>query len=39
VQAPVYDRAVEAQVEEVGSKSKAHNLRELLMQGEVWEVK
>lgn len=39
VDAPTYDACVEHQVEEVKNKKKDHNLMELLMQGETWEVK
>ena len=39
VDAPTYDACVEQQVEEVKNKKKDHNLMELLMQGETWEVK
>ncbi len=39
VDAPTYDACVEQQVKEVKNKKKDHNLMELLMQGETWEVK
>jgi 2-oxoglutarate ferredoxin oxidoreductase subunit beta len=39
VPAPTYDMSVDEQVADVQAKSKIHNLRELLMQGDVWEVK
>ena len=39
VDAPTYDACVEQQVEEVKNKKKDHNLMELLVQGETWEVK
>ena len=39
VDAPTYDACVEQQVEEVKNKKKDHNLMDLLMQGETWEVK
>jgi 2-oxoglutarate ferredoxin oxidoreductase subunit beta len=39
VEAPVYDREVEKQIEDVKAKKPARNLRELLMSGDVWEVK
>ncbi|MDR0995220.1 MAG: 2-oxoacid:ferredoxin oxidoreductase subunit beta [Tannerella sp.] len=39
VDAPTYDEAVEEQVREVRAKHPVKNLHDLLMQGEVWEVK
>ncbi|MDH6535196.1 2-oxoacid:ferredoxin oxidoreductase subunit beta [Parabacteroides sp. 52] len=39
VEAPVYDQEVEKQIAEVQAKNPTRTLRELLMQGEVWEVK
>lgn len=39
VDAPTYDAGVEQQLEEVKGRKKDHNLMELLMQGETWEVK
>jgi 2-oxoglutarate ferredoxin oxidoreductase subunit beta len=36
---PTYDEEVKKQVEEIQSKSKNKNLHDLLMQGNVWEVK
>lgn len=39
VDAPTYDACVEQQVEDVKGRKKDHNLMELLMQGETWEVK
>ena len=39
VEAPTYDVAVHQQIEEVQAKIPTRDLRELLMQGEVWEVK
>ena len=39
VDAPTYNDAVEAQIEEVKSKMKYHNFEELLMTNDIWEVK
>ena len=39
VEAPSYDACVHAQIEEVKSKKKDRTLEELLMKGEIWEVK
>ncbi|MCF0178737.1 MAG: 2-oxoacid:ferredoxin oxidoreductase subunit beta, partial [Bacteroidales bacterium] len=39
VEAPTYDDDVNAQIEEVKAKKKAHTLRELLLSGDTWEVK
>ena len=39
IEAPVYDEEVTAQENEVKAKKPARNLHELLMSGEVWEVK
>jgi 2-oxoglutarate ferredoxin oxidoreductase subunit beta len=39
VSAPSYDEAVEQQIAEVQSTNKLRKLSELLMQGEVWEIK
>ncbi len=39
VEAPCYDECVHAQIEEVRAKKTDHSLEELLMKGEIWEVK
>ena len=39
VEAPTYDEAVAAQVEEIKGKKKYHNFKELLMTNDTWEVK
>ncbi len=39
VEAPVYDKEVEAQIEDVQAKNPVRKLTDFLMQGEVWEVK
>lgn len=39
VAAPVYDEAVEEQITDVQAKNPTRTLKELLMKGEVWEVK
>ncbi|MDR1121451.1 MAG: 2-oxoacid:ferredoxin oxidoreductase subunit beta [Dysgonamonadaceae bacterium] len=39
VEAPVYDEEIEKQIETVKTKKPGRNLRELLMSGDVWEVK
>lgn len=39
VEAPSYDEAIYAQIEEVRAKKKARTLEEMLMAGETWEVK
>jgi 2-oxoglutarate ferredoxin oxidoreductase subunit beta len=39
VEAPTYEEAVAAQVEEVKGKKKYHNFHELLMTNDTWEVK
>lgn len=39
VEAPTYEQALHAQVEEVQSKKPVRNLNDLLMRGEVWEIK
>jgi 2-oxoglutarate ferredoxin oxidoreductase subunit beta len=39
VEAPTYNDAVDAQIEEVSSKKKYHNFEELLMTNDTWEVK
>lgn len=39
VQSPSYDECIHAQIEEVRAKKKDHSLEDLLMQGEIWEVK
>lgn len=39
VEAPTYEEAVVAQVEEVKGKKKYHNFHELLMTNDTWEVK
>ena len=39
VEAPTYDDAVNAQIEEVAAKKKYHNFQELLMTNDIWELK
>ena len=39
VEAPTYDEAVWAQIEEVSTKKKYHNFSELLETNDIWEVK
>lgn len=39
VDAPVYDECVEQQVKEVQAKNPTRKLHDLLMKGEIWEVK
>ena len=39
VDAPTYDEAVHAQIEEVSAKKKYHNFTELLETNDIWEVK
>ena len=39
VDAPVYDQAVHQQIEEVKAKKPARTLQEMLLSGEVWEIK
>ncbi|MDE7086298.1 MAG: 2-oxoacid:ferredoxin oxidoreductase subunit beta, partial [Prevotella sp.] len=39
VEAPTYDEAVSAQIEEVSAQKKYHNFAELLETNETWEVK
>ena len=39
VEAPTYNDAVEAQIEEVKAKKKYHNFAELLETNDIWEVK
>ena len=39
VEAPTYDEAVEAQIEEVKKTKKYHNFAELLETNDIWEVK
>ena len=39
VEAPTYDEAVEAQIEEVKAKKPYHNFAELLETNDIWEVK
>ena len=39
VDAPSYDEAVEAQIEEVKATKKYHNFAELLETNDIWEVK
>lgn len=39
VEAPTYDKEVEAQVNAVRSKKPNKTLRDLLLEGETWEVK
>jgi 2-oxoglutarate ferredoxin oxidoreductase subunit beta len=39
VEAPVYDESIQLQLEEVKSKKPARTLNEMLMAGEIWEIK
>ena len=39
VQAPCYDEAVRAQIEEVKAKKREHTLEEFLHTGDTWEIK
>ena len=39
VDAPTYDKAVHQQIEEVQAKNPTRKLHDLLMSGEVWEIK
>lgn len=39
VDAPTYDDAITAQIEEISSKKKYHNFAELLETNDIWEVK
>ena len=39
VEAPTYDDAVTAQIEEVKAAKKYHNFAELLETNDIWEVK
>jgi hypothetical protein len=39
VEAPVYDRSVHRQIEEVKAGKPVSTLHELLMSGETWEIK
>ena len=39
VEAPTYDEAVEAQIEEVSAKKNYHTFEELLDTNDTWEVK
>ena len=39
VEAPTYDEAVEAQIEEVKTKKPYHTFEELLLTNDIWEVK
>jgi 2-oxoglutarate ferredoxin oxidoreductase subunit beta len=39
VEAPVYDESVQKQIEEVKIKKPQHTLQEMLMSGEIWEIK
>ena len=39
VEAPVYDEAVHQQIEEVKDQKPQHTLNEMLMTGEIWEIK
>lgn len=39
IEAPVYDEEVEKQIADVQSKNPTRTLKELLMKGEIWEVK
>jgi 2-oxoglutarate ferredoxin oxidoreductase subunit beta len=39
VEAPTYEEAVSAQIEEVKGKKKYHNFQDLLMTNDTWEVK
>ena len=38
VEAPTYDAAVNAQIEEVKAQKKYHNFMELLETNDIWEV-
>ncbi|WP_085537559.1 2-oxoacid:ferredoxin oxidoreductase subunit beta [Massilibacteroides vaginae] len=39
IEAPVYDQCVDQQVKDVQAKNPTRKLRDLLMKGEIWEVK
>lgn len=39
VEAPTYEAAVHAQIEEISAKKKYHNFEELLLTNDTWEVK
>jgi 2-oxoglutarate ferredoxin oxidoreductase subunit beta len=39
VEAPVYDESIQQQLEEVKSKKPTRTLNEMLMAGEIWEIK
>lgn len=39
VEAPVYNEEIYRQIEEVSQKKKYHNMEELLLSGDTWEVK
>jgi len=39
VEAPTYDESVHQQIEDVQAKTSIHKLKDLLMKGEVWEIK
>ena len=39
VDAPVYDESIQQQLEEVKAKQPVHSLSEMLMAGEIWEIK
>ena len=39
VEAPIYDREVEAQIADIQKKNPTRNLREFLMKGDIWEIK
>ena len=39
VEGPTYDTAVHQQIEEVQAKNPTRKLREVIMQGDVWEIK
>ena len=39
VEAPVYDESVQQQIEEVKAQKPARTLQEMLMSGEIWEIK
>ncbi|KAA6306532.1 2-oxoglutarate oxidoreductase subunit KorB, partial [termite gut metagenome] len=39
VEAPSYDEAIYAQIEEVRKKKKDRSFKELLMLGDTWEIK
>lgn len=39
VEAPTYDESVHQQIEDVQAKTSIHKLKDMLMKGEVWEIK